>query len=220
MITSPLETRSAQPKIATETRVLLRGVSWNTYDQLTEERAGTIPRMTYDQGTLEFLTPGKLHESLAGLIDRMIFAYCQFADIELLSAASTTFKRTDLTRGFEADRSYYFQNEHLIRAKDRIDLAIDPPPELVIEVEITSSAIAKMDLFAAMGVQEVWRHDGSDLLIRRLVDGQYVDSEDSVCLPGISIPLINRMLDRRGEFGENAFVREFHRQLESDSDPE
>lgn len=161
------------------------------------------------------MTPGRLHEQLATLVDLMIRAYTDSAGIEIGSAASTTFKRTDLTRGFEADKSYYIAHEALIRSKDQIDLATDPPPDLVLEIEITSSAIAKIQLFAAMGIPEVWRYDGSNLLVYCLNGNRYDERPLSRCLPNIPLQLIEAMLDRRHEMGENAFVREFRRQLES-----
>ncbi len=198
-----------------ETRTILRGVSWEVYDRLSEERTGSTPRISYDRGLMEIMTPGRLHEQLATLVDLMIRAYTDSAGIEIGSAASATFKRTDLTRGFEADKSYYIAHETLIRSKDQIDLATDPPPDLVLEIEITSSAIAKMPLFAAMGIPEVWRYDGSNLLVYCLSEGRYDERTHSLCLPNIPLQLIEAMLDRRHEMGENAFVREFRRQLGS-----
>ncbi|MEO8269076.1 MAG: Uma2 family endonuclease [Aureliella sp.] len=198
-----------------ETRTILRGVSWEVYNRLSEERTGSTPRISYDRGLMEMMTPSRLHEQLATLVDLMIRAYTDSAGIEIGSAASTTFNRTDLTRGFEADKSYYIAHETLIRSKDQIDLAIDPPPDLVLEIEITSPAIAKMQLFAAMGIPEVWRYDGSNLLIYCLGEGSYDERTHSLCLPNIPLPLIEAMLDRRHEMGENAFVREFRRLLES-----
>ena len=159
------------------------------------------------------MTPGRLHEQLATLVDLMIRAYTDYTGIEIASAASTTFKRNDLAGGFEADKSYYIEHEALVRSKDEIDLTIDPPPDLILEIEITSSAIAKMQLLAAMGIPEVWRYDGTSLLVYCLSGECYEERARSLCLPNIPLQLIESMLDRRHEMGENAFVREFRRLL-------
>ena len=93
----------------------------------------------------------------------MIETWTEVKGVEIQSVASTTFKRSDLSKGFEADESYYIRHADVVLGKEKIDLAVDPPPDLVIEVEITKSAIEKMKLFAAMGIPEVWRHDGQQL---------------------------------------------------------
>ena len=120
-----------------EHRVLIDGVSWQTYSALVDESEHASGRMTYDQGTLEIMSPLMPHESSKSLIGRMIEMFTLIRRIDIRTSASTTFRRTDLKRGFEADESYYVQNAELIRGKREIDLSIDPPPDLVVEVEIT-----------------------------------------------------------------------------------
>ena len=139
--------------------------------------------------------------------------YTEVLGIEVQSVASTTFKRKDLQKAFEADESYYIEHAELIRPKEEIDLTIDPPPDLVIEVEITSSAIRKLKLFAAMGVPEVWRHDGDRLQMVCLVKGQYQSISSSQALPGLSAATIDAILEKRFESGETALVREFRESL-------
>ena len=134
-------------------------------------------------------------------------------EIEIQSVASTTFKRKELTKAFEADESYYVQHAEQIRPKEEIDLAVDPPPDLVIEVEITSSAIQKLKLFAAMGVPEVWRHDGDRLEMFRLKGSQYEGIDSSEALPGLTVATINDVLRRRFEIGETALIREFRQSI-------
>ena len=131
--------------------------------------------------------------------------------------ASTTFKRKDLQKAFEADESYYIEHAEQIRPKEELDSTIDPPPDLVIEVEITSSAIRKLKLFAAMGVPEVWRHDGERLLMYVLSAGQYVSIDSSSAVPGLTASMINSILEKRFEFGETALMREFRSSLKAGS---
>ena len=192
-----------------ETRTVLEHVRWETFLELAEGRSGSVPRMTYDRGVLEFMTPFRQHENIGRLIGRMVETYSEVRGKEIASCASTTFKRFDLDRAFEPDESYYIAHAELIRPKDEVDLSIDPPPDLVIEVELTSSAIKKLKLFAVMGVPEVWRHDGTKLWMGRLVAGEYQQIESSLDLPGLSAATIDGFLLRRFDLGETTLIREF-----------
>jgi len=194
---------------AAETRTVLENVRWETFLELAEGRPGSVPRMTFDQGVLELMTPRRQHEGIGRLIGRIVETYSEVRGIEILSCASTTFKRADLNRAFEPVESYYIAHADLIGPKEEVDLLIDPPPDLVIEVEITSSAIAKLKLFAAMGVPEVWRHDGRRLAMLALAGAAYRPLDSSLGLPGLSAALIDSVLARRLEQGETALVRQF-----------
>ncbi len=200
-----------------ETRTVLENVRWETFVELAEQRRGSVPRMTFDEGVLELMTPQRQHEHIGRLMGRSVETYTEVLGIEIHSVASTTFKRKDLQKAFEADESYYIEHAEQIRPKDELDLTIDPPPDLVIEVEITSSAIRKLKLFAAMGVPEVWRHDGARLQMSVLSAGQYVSIDSSSALPGLAAAMINAILEKRFEFGETALVREFRSSLKAGS---
>ena len=198
------------PQLASaETRIVLENVRWETFLELAEGRPGSVPRMTFDHGVLELMTPRRQHEAIGRLIGRIVETYSEVRGIEILSCASTTFKRSDLDRAFEPDESYYIAHADEIRPKDEVDLQIDPPPDLVIEVEMTRSAIPKLLLFAAMGVPEVWRHDGSRLEMLSLEGGEYRPLDSSLGLPGLAAATIDSLLSRRFEHGETALIKEF-----------
>lgn len=196
-----------------ETRIVLENVRWETFLELSEQRRGSVPRMTYDNGVLEMMSPRRQHENIGRLIGRIIETYSEVLEIEIQSVASTTFKRKELKKAFEADESYYVQHAEQIRPKEELDLAVDPPPDLVVEVEITSSAIQKFKLFAAMGVPEVWRHDGDHLEMFRLQGGVYEAIDSSHALQGLSAATINGVLQRRFDCGETALIREFRQSI-------
>jgi Uma2 family endonuclease len=101
----------------------------------------------------------------------------------------------------------------LIRPKKEVDLKSDPPPDLVIEVEITSSAILKMKLFAKMGVPEVWRRNGEQLEMYCLKNGEYLAIDSSTEHPGLTISLIDHWLNKRFDIGETKLIREFRKSL-------
>ncbi len=197
------------PLASAETRIVLENVRWETFLELAEGRPGSVPRMTFDHGVLELMTLRRQHEAIGRLIGRIVETYSEVRGIEILSCASTTFKRSDLDRAFEPDESYYIAHADEIRPKDEVDLQIDPPPDLVIEVEITRSAIPKLLLFAAMGVPEVWRHDGSRLEMLSLEGGGYQPLDSSLGLPGLAAATIDSLLSRRFEHGETALIKEF-----------
>jgi Uma2 family endonuclease len=196
-----------------ETRMVLENVSWETFVALADERRGSVPRMTYDEGVLEMMSPKRKHEHLGRLIGRLIEAYSEIKGIEILSVASVTVKRSDLKKAYEADESYYVTNMDKVLAKEELDFEIDPPPDLVIEVELTSSAIDKLELFAAMQVREVWRHDGISVQFYRLSGGRYEFVPESGELPGLSSDLINRYLGQRLQVGETTWIRAFRSEI-------
>jgi Uma2 family endonuclease len=198
-----------------ETRTLIENISWNTFVAIADERRGSVPRLTYDEGTLELMSPRRQHESIGRVIGRIIETYTEVKGIEIQSVASTTFKRADLSKGFEADESYYIEHAARIRAKEEIDLSLDPPPDLVIEVEITSSAIQKLKLFASMEIPEVWRHDGEHLQMLRLVDGQYQAIQTSFGVPGLSAAMVIEVLAQRLRLGETENIRRFRASITS-----
>lgn len=202
-----------QTALSPEARTVLENIRWETFVELATQRRGSVPRMTYDEGTLELMSPRRQHENIGRLIGRLVETYTEVRGIEIQSVASTTFKRKDLQKAFEADESYYIQHAEQIRPKEELDLIVDPPPDLVIEVEITSSAIAKLKLFAAMGVPEVWRHDGERLQMVHLREGQYQTTDSSIALPGFTAAMVQTYLEKRFHQGETSLIREFRQSL-------
>lgn len=122
---------------------------------------------------------------------------------------STTFKRKDLARAFEADKSYYLRNESVVRNKREIDLLVDPPPDLLIETEMSRSAINKRALFASIGIREVWRHDGNRLWLGRLTEDDYEPSNCSIELPGFPIDAAVEFLQSIDSASEIELIRRF-----------
>ena len=167
-----------------DNRIVLHNISWGTYERLLEELADcSAPRLTYDRGELEIMSPTPELEKVNRAIDKLVSFVAFEMEVEVSELGSTTFRLEDLERGFEPDSCFYVQNEPLIRGKDRLDLTVDPPPDLVIEIDITTSSINKRKIFAQFGVPEVWRYDGRHLEIFKLVSGAYVNAEASSVLP-------------------------------------
>ena len=191
-------------------RFLLKNISWQTYEALLkdlESQRGI--RLTYDRGLLEIMTPLAPHERNSRLIGRLVEALTEELNIEICSLGSLTCKREDLARGLEPDECYYIQNEPVIRSLEQIDLNQDPPPDLAIEIDITISSINRLALYASLGVPEVWRYDGSRLIIYQLEGGEYKVCDRSSTFPLITSSEIIWFLELRKSNGETALIRLF-----------
>jgi len=211
-----------------EGRVTLRNVSWETYERLLEEDPGrSAPRFFYDRGVLEIVSPSFEHEQIAGVTASLVGGLAVELEIDVVGAGSTTFNREDLLRGFEPDVSFYFsENASIVRGKRRIDLfAGDPPPDLVVEVDITSPSASKLPIYARLGVGEVWRHDGARLailgLLRQDAEGEgyyYAEIPESTSLAPARVPgeSLTRFVEEGLVSGRPAWtrrVREWAREL-------
>jgi len=180
---------------AMETRFVLSNVSWETYECLMRDyEDSSAPRFTYHKGVLEIVRLRPRHEEAAENISRLVDAVALERGVNIRSLRSTTWKRQDLEQGFEADACYYIANAGRMRGKDVLDLRVDPPPDLVVEVDNTRSSIDKLALLAAFGVPEVWRYDGERLEMRTLEGGRHVEVAESRALRGVTAEAITKLL--------------------------
>jgi Uma2 family endonuclease len=192
-----------------EQRIVLDNISWETYLSLANDTSRKGKRICYDQGVMEIMAPGMLHENVGRLVGRMVEAFTEERGIDAEPAKSTTFQRDDLERGFEADESYYLANAPAVRGKEEIDLAIDPPPDLAIEIDISRKSMKKLDLYCSIGVSEVWICDGEVIHVYvRRGDG-YESTRKSDVLPQFPLEEAERTLERRHSVGQNDLLRSF-----------
>lgn len=194
-----------------EQRIVLEGVSWTTFRQLSEEKQGSGIRLTYECGRLEIMAPSRMHEKFKRLMGRMIETAAEELDLPLDSGSSMTFRQAETARGLEADECYWIQNAAAVTGKDTIDFATDPPPDLAIEVDLTSSSLDKFGIYASLGVPEVWRYDGQSLRVVTLLPSgdSYEETGRSLAFPGLSLEWIASFLARWNEMDETAWIKEF-----------
>jgi Uma2 family endonuclease len=193
-----------------ETRVLLENITWQTFKtMLAEMGSDRTNRIAYDNGTIEIMTPLKPHENSNRLIEVFAGVLCEELGLEINRVGSLTLTRDDLERGAEPDSSYYIQNESLVREKENIDLAFDPPPDLVLEVEYTRPKIDKLSLYAAMGIPEFWRYNGTTLRIYTLSEGQYSETQISPTFAPVLIREIPRFIQESKKAGQISTTRAF-----------
>jgi Uma2 family endonuclease len=180
---------------AQQPRVVLRDISWETYESLLADHADrSAPHFTYDRGTLEIVSPLSEHEGYVWALERLVEVVSEHIGLDFANLRSTTFKREDLQRGFEPDSCFYFQHAAAMQGKRRIDLPIDPAPELTIEVDITHDTLWKLPVLAEFGVQEVWRYDGDQLDMWVLEGARYVQSVGSRALPVVTAAAISTLM--------------------------
>lgn len=190
-------------------RVLLKDVTWQEFktilEDLGEHRAA---RIAYDRGILEIMAPLPEHEDDKEIISDLVKALLEELDIEFRCLGSTTFKNQAMAQGIEPDQCFYIQNESKIRGKKRLDLTVDPPPDLALEVDITSRT--HPNIYQALKVPELWRFEKGKLQINILQNGIYVESQSSLNFPRFALTeVIPQYLEQSTTAGRNATLKAF-----------
>lgn len=179
---APIISQPPPPPIG-EKRFVFRSLDWQRYQTLrqTLSRERNV-RFTYMHGILEVTMPLEIHEFSARLIELFIRILVVELGMKVKTMGSTTLDREMLDKSAEPDDAYYIQNQPLVTGRD-VDLDQDPPPDLVVEVDITHTDINKLQLYATMGVPEFWRYNGESWRIYALSDGEYEEVEKSPTFP-------------------------------------
>lgn len=212
-------TPSEIQRISGEKRVTLHGLNWQGYQQilraLPEARAA---RLTYDRGMLEITRPLEDHEFFTRLVELFVRILVVESGMKLKTMGSTTMDREELDRGSEPDCAYYIQNQPQVAGRN-VDFTTDPPPDLVVEVDITHTDIDKNRLYAAMGVPEFWRYNGREWRIYQLQGKSYLEVDRSPTFIWVEKAELYRFLETaqqdevQAEIDLRARVRELKNQL-------
>ena len=198
--------------------LVLYDISWEMYEKLLELFAEhPALRMTYYKGTLELMTPLPEHETYAWILGRLVAALSEELGVEIRGLKSTTWRSKPKTAGKEADECFYIQNEPLVRGKLKIDLSVDPPPDLAIEIDATHSSIDKMAVYTELKVPEIWRWHKGKLTVHILSDTGYVESETSLAFGSFPVKELARFMQPDPQKGENARLREFRQWVRQQS---
>ena len=182
-----------------EQRVVLRGLDWGRYLQILNalpQSRGS--KLTYDDGTLEITVPLELHEFSGRLIERFIWTLVELMGLKIKTMGSTTMNYPHLKKGAEPDNAYYIQNQPLVKGRT-VDFSQDPPSDLVVEVDITHTDIAKNQFYASLGVPEFWRFNGKVLRIYQLQEQVYVEVEASPTFPQVPKERLYTFLEQAKE---------------------
>jgi Uma2 family endonuclease len=198
-------------------RVVLHNVSWEQYETFLEA-SGDRPsaRMAYDNGTLEIMTPLPEHEYFKEAIGDAVKDAAEELEIDYESYGSTTWRKQIKLAGVEPDNCFYFQNEAIVRGRLDLDLSQgDPPPDLVLEIDMTSKSLDRFPIYARLGVPEIWSYDSGVLKIYHLQDGEYVSAQLSLALPQLPVQELPQLIEDHRQAGRRAIrkaVREWARQ--------
>ena len=192
-------------------QLLLKNISWQQFetilDELGESRAA---RLSYSNGWLEIMVPLPEHEKDTEIIGDLVKILLEELEIDFEPLGSTTFKSERMTQAVEPDACFYIENHQAVIGKNRIDLTVDPPPDLAIEIDITSRT--PFENYQRLGVPELWRCTRNGLQINLLREGIYVESNVSPNFPSIPIlELINRTVEQNLRVGRSQAIREFKR---------
>jgi Uma2 family endonuclease len=177
-VTKPIPT----PAIG-EKRVIFHHLNWQSYQQILQALPQTrSARLTYDRGILEITMPLEDHEFAVRLIELFVRTLVTEMGLKIKTMGSTTLEREDLDRSPEPDNAYYIQNQPLVAGRT-VRLESDPPPDLVVEIDITHTDIDKLRLYASLGIPEFWRYNGHIWRIYQLQERQYQEVEASPTFP-------------------------------------
>jgi Uma2 family endonuclease len=203
-------TRHAYDRGVLEMYSVIHGVTWDEYTKVLEAFGERPLRHSYDRGTLEMMAPLKSHEWIKTILGRLIEAISLELDIPIQSVGSMTLRRELMDRGLQPDESYYVQHEPQVRGKREYDAEVDPPPDLAIEVDVTSQSVSRMSIYAQLGVLEIWRYTGKTLKFhRRGKGGEYTVTKTSPAFPFLSAEDVLRFLDDLESTDETSIVRSF-----------
>ena len=190
-------------------RIILHNISWQEFEEiLTELGENRASRLAYYQGILEIKMPLPKHEVAKVIIGDLVKIILEELEIDCECFGSTTFKRQDMNSGIEPDDSFYIKNHVQMIGKEKIDLNIDPPPDLVIEIDVTSKT--QLDAYLALAVPEVWRYENDKLQINIWQDGNYIESENSPNFPDLQIAeIIPQFVEESRIIGRSPTLRKF-----------
>jgi Uma2 family endonuclease len=191
-------------------RIVFHAVDWGNYLKFLEAVGNRRVRLTYDRGTLEIMTIGGIHEWWKRRIGFLLPILGREVGKSIQGLGSTTLRREDVAKGLEPDEGFYVARGDQMAGPIDIDLSRDPPPDLGLEIDIYASSLNRMDIYAALGVGEVWRFDGEELhLFRLLPNGTYEQTDRSVHFPTLPLAGFVEFLRATQRLTEDALIESF-----------
>jgi Uma2 family endonuclease len=194
----------------------LTGISWTTYERLLAESCDRRLRMTYNRGNLEIIAPSPEHEFNKTVMGRFVETLAEEFDVDIYPLGSTTFKKPELS-GAEPDECFYIRQIAAVQGKKRLD-DTDPAPDLIVEIDVTSSSKNRLQVYADLKVTEVWIYDGESLIVKQLQDGVYITSSISQFFSYLPISELARFLQQPETSNYLGLIRTFRSWVRSQID--
>lgn len=190
--------------------MVLRNISWDAFERILDDIGETHHRVTYQDGDLEFMTTSLEHDSFGRWIGRLIFFVALEMKLSIKTGGSTTLKKALMKVGLEPDECFWIKHASSIRGKKKWNALTDPPPDLAIEIDITSSWLDRLEIYAALKVPEVWRFDGETFKILVLAsNGKYKERSRSSAFPTLPMDGFVRFVKRLDSDDEVLLIEEF-----------
>ena len=168
-------------------KLILQGVGWDFYERVLEEFADSnAVHFAYDDGFLEVRVPLLKHEIPICILSDLVSMICVELRINVRNVGSTTFRKRAKSKGCEPDTAFYIQNVNKIRGLQEIDLSKDPPPDLVIEVDVTSPSLNRLPIYAGLGVPEIWLYKDGKIEFYKLYGEFYQEIDNSLAFSNLT----------------------------------
>jgi Uma2 family endonuclease len=188
----------------------LSSVSWEEYEALLEDLVlWPGMRVTYDNGSVEIMSPSPEHEDYKEFVLRLAQVISDESGITLETRGATTFRQKRKAKGAEPDTCFYVQNAARIIGKRTIDLEVDPPPDVVVEIDTTNESLSKFNIYAAFGVPEIWRYDGKQVYIYQRAAQAYAETSASLAFPSLTSVALTEFLEQSKTEGQTAALATF-----------
>ena len=203
--------------LAGQQHIVLEDMSWEFYEHLLNEIGDRHVYVTFDQGSIEIISPLPKHERWGAWIGRLIELMCLEKSIDCEALGSATFRSEAKQRGLEPDKCYYFKEARAARQLEEAwDDSTDPAPELVVEIDITSRSIPREPIYASLGVKELWRFDGNKLQVLHLgPKRKYVVRSRSLALPFLPMAAFAKFVSRMRDNNQIKVLNEFRAWVQS-----
>ena len=198
--------------------IVLSDVSWKTYRAMLADMGDhRVTRLAYHQGVLTLKTPSKLHEIINRLLARIVTTLTEELDLEVVNIGSITLERDDIKAGAEPDTAFYIQNAAQVQGLDP-QIPEQLPPDLVIEVDITSPSTERLKIYQVLGVREVWQYtkrrgvvfyqlQTEEGAVKRSPQSSYIAVDTSIAFPQLTAERLNQLLQQRQTQSENQVIR-------------
>jgi Uma2 family endonuclease len=193
----------------------LPNVAWDEYEHLLTQMESSHPghRLSYDRGRLIVVSPKREHEFFKAFVSRVAHVLAEELSLDIEATGATTLRRRNLMRGVEADESFYVQNAAHIIGHLELDLDIDPPPDVAVEIDMSNDSLDKFPIYAALGVPEIWRYDGHTTRFYKLSGENYEVIQNSLAFPLLTAEDLAQYLELSKIKGQSVALKAFRQML-------
>ena|SRR5436190_11675473 len=196
--------------------LVVHEINWDDYERILAELAHRPTlRISYDSGRLEVVSPLMRHGWYECLISDLVLIFCEAFRLRSERTGTVTWKRQSILKGVEPDRSFFIRNLERVIGKEDLDLEKDPPPDVVVEVDITNSSLGKFSIYAALRIPEVWRYTRKACKFHTLNAGKYDEILSSRFLPNLTCEMIFEGVEIGKIKGQDEARKAFRRRMKA-----